>query len=329
MGTAYSAAAETMKKRARFTLGMPPMVTALFLVATITFMVLGWYTLEAPVKCIIASLCAIIAIMGIFNKRFHEGFETGFNRVLKVYNKCTAFFINHKITSFGLVAASIALLVWLMSITPSALVPNEDTGMVFCMIDMPPGTSQERTNACMDSVNNAIMKIPAVKYTQKILGYSFIAGQGSTYGTFIIKLKPWEERDKTESADAVIGQIYALTSTIKDGRIVSFAPPMIPGYSITNGFEIKMQDKTGGDINEFFAVVQSFLGQLNQQPEIQMAYTTFNPTFPQYIVDIDAAKAKQAGISPQTILTTLQGYYGGMYVSNFNRFGKIYRVMMQ
>ena len=104
---------------------------------------------------------------------------------------------------------------------------------------------------------------------------------------------------------------------------------MISGYSVTNGFEIKMQDKTGGDVNEFFNVVQTFLGALNQQPEIQMAYTTFNPTFPQYMVDVDAAKCKQAGISPSSVLSALQGYYGGMYVSNFNRFGKLYRVMMQ
>ena len=116
---------------------------------------------------------------------------------------------------------------------------------------------------------------------------------------------------------------------IKDGRIMFIAPPMIPGYSATNGFELQLQDKTGGDINKFFGIAQGFLAELNKCPEVQMAYTTFNPTFPQYMVDIDVAKAKQAGISPQTILTTLQGYYGGMYVSNFNRFGKLYRVMMQ
>ena len=171
--------------------------------------------------------------------------------------------------------------------------------------------------------------IPAVKICQTINGYSFLAGQGATYGTLLIKLKNWDERGKGESVKDIIQQLYAMTSTIKDGRVVFFAPPMITGYSVTNGFELKMQDKTGGDINQFFAVVQAFLGQLNAQPEIQMAYTTFNPTFPQYLIDIDAAKCKQAGISPSTILSTLQGYYGGMYVSNFNRFGKIYRVMMQ
>ncbi len=166
--------------------------------------------------------------------------------------------------------------------------------------------------------------------SQLINGSSFIAGQGATYGAFIIKLKDWKERDASQSAEAIIQQLYGLTGKyVKDGRVMIFAPPMISGYSVTNGFEMKMQDRTGGDINKFYGVVQSFLGQLNQRPEIQMAYTTFNPTFPQYLIDIDAAKAKQAGISPTTLLTTLQGYYGGMYVSNFNRFGKIYRVMMQ
>ncbi len=198
------------------------------------------------------------------------------------------------------------------------------------MVDMPPGQSQERTIEVLDQVDNIIRATPGVKYSQKIAGYSFIAGQGATYGTFIVKLKDWEERSEEESVDNIVKRIYGIASqAVTDGRVVAFAPPMISGYSVTNGFEIKMQDKTGGDINEFFAVVQGFLAQLNQQPEIQMAYTTFNPTFPQYMVDIDAAKAKQAGISPQTILSTLQGYYGGMYVSNFNRFGKIYRVMMQ
>ncbi len=265
-----------------------------------------------------------------FVKRFHFWFNTMYDAQLEKYKKGVRFFIRHKITAFVTVAVSIVVLVWLMGRTPSALVPNEDTGMVFCMIDMPPGTSQERTLETMDKVDALIQQIPAVAYSQKILGYSFIAGQGATYGSFIIKLKDWSERDKSESADNVIGMLYALTGQhIKDGRCMIFAPPMITGYSATNGFEIKMQDKTGGDINDFFAVVQGFLGALNSQPEIQMAYTTFNPTFPQYLIDIDAAKAKQAGISPKTILTTLQGYYGGMYVSNFNRFGKIYRVMMQ
>jgi len=263
-------------------------------------------------------------------KRFHYWFNTFYDAQLQKYKKGVNFFIRHKVTSFGIVAASIVLLVWLMGRTPTALVPNEDTGTIFCMIDMPPGTSQERTGEVLDQVDSIMSTIPAIDTRMMIDGYSFLAGQGATYGTFIVKLKDWSKRSDNESSDAIIRQLYGLTGQlIKDGRVVIFAPPMITGYSLTNGFEMKMQDKTGGDINEFFGIVQQFLGTLNQQPEIQMAYTTFNPSFPQYMVDIDAAKCKQAGISPKTILTTLQGYYGGMYVSNFNRFGKLYRVMMQ
>ena len=265
-----------------------------------------------------------------FIPRFHTAFNVFYDRQLSHYRKLSNFFINHKVSSFGIVGAAIAILVWLMTITPSGLVPNEDTGTVFVMLNMPPGTSQERTTEVLDEVDAIIGSVPAVESRTMINGYSFIAGQGPTYGTFIIRLKDWEERSKEESSDAVIQQLYMLTGQkIKDGSVMIFAPPMITGYSATNGFELKMQDKTGGDINEFFQIVQRFLGALNQCPEIQMAYTTFNPTFPQYMLDIDAAKAKQAGISPSTILSTLQGYYGGMYVSNFNRFGKIYRVMMQ
>ena len=328
LGTAYSAAGEAYKKR--FSFSFPPIVTFILLVATITFMVLGWFNFENVALSLMACVVAVFALIGIFSKRFHVAFEKAYNGILGGYRKNTEFFIRHKVTAFSIVVVAIAVLVFLMGRTPTALVPNEDTGTVFCMVDMPPGTSQERTGEVLTQVDSIMAKIPAIESRTMINGYSFIAGQGATYGTFIVKLKDWSERSKAESSDAVIGQLYAMTSQlIKDGRVVVFAAPMITGYSVTNGFEVKMQDKTGGDINEFFNVVQTFLGALNQQPEIQMAYTTFNPTFPQYLVDVDAAKCKQAGISPQTVLSTLQGYYGGMYVSNFNRFGKLYRVMMQ
>ena len=334
MGDAYSAAGEAVKetyrRRFRLKLDLPPFITFLLLVATITFMVLGWFDFENVALSTMAVIVAVLTVLGLFSKKFHKAFENAYNRVLGKYNLGTKFFIRLKYVSIAIVAGSIVVLVWLMSVTPTGLVPNEDTGTLFVMVDMPPGTSQERTGQTLNQVDSILGTVPAIESRTMIDGYSFIAGEGATYGTFIVKLKDWSERDnKTESSDAVLGQLYALMSQVKDGRVLMFAPPMITGYSVTNGFEIKMQDKTGGDINSFFAVVQGFLGALNQQPEIQVAYTTFNPTFPQYMVDVDVAKAKQAGISPQTILSTLQGYYGGMYVSNFNRFGKIYRVMMQ
>ena len=262
--------------------------------------------------------------------RFHNGFNRMYDGILEKYKGYTKFFINHKVTSFGIVGASIVALVMLMLSTSTALVPNEDTGVLFCMVNMPPATSQERTIEVMDEVDKILADIPAINYRTQIIGYSFLAGQGNTYGTFIIKLKDWSERTKEESAGAILGQLYARTGQqIKDGNVMIFQPPMISGYSVTSGFEFQLQDKTGGDINNFSQIAQDFLAKLNQRPEIQMAYTTFNPTFPQYMVDIDVAKAKQAGTNPSTILSTLQGYFGGMYVSNFNRFGKLYRVMMQ
>ena len=334
MSEAYSATGEIMAKRAKkaFALDLPPLVTGVALVATILFMVLGWYSEPSHIlKFTVAVAVAVVTMLGIVGKRFHKGFEIGFGRVLKVYNVAASWFVHHKITSFVTVAVSILLLVWIMGRTPTALVPSEDTGVLFCMVDMPPGTSQERTMEVLDKVDGILAGIPEIEYRMKIAGYSFMAGQGATYGTFIIKLKNWEDRKQIDqTSNAILGKVYGMAGAmIKDGRVVCFAPPMISGYSMTNGFELKMQDKTGGNIDEFFAITQTFLAELNKQPEIQVAMTTFNPTFPQYMIDIDAAKAKQAGISPSTILSTLQGYYGGMYVSNFNRFGKIYRVMMQ
>ena len=263
--------------------------------------------------------------------RFHNGFNTVYGKVLNHYKGYAQFFINHKITSFGIVAASIVALVLLMMTTSTSLVPSEDTGVIFGMVDMPPATSREKTTQTMDQVDKIIGQIPAIKDRTEIVGYSFLAGAGNTYGTFIIKLRDWSERDmEKESVQAVLGQLYAMTGqAVKDGRVMFFQPPMISGYSVTSGFEFKLQDKTGGDINKFFQISQGFLAKLNQRPEIQAAYTTFNPTFPQYMVDIDVAKVKQAGLSPSVILSTLQGYYGGMYISNFNNFGKLYRVMMQ
>lgn len=332
MGDAYRAAGQAMGQRYRrtFALDIHPLITFVLLVATITFMVLGWYSFENVALSCVAWAVAIVAVLGLFGKRFHRSFEKNFGKLLAGYSKGATWFAKHKIISFATVIVAVLVLVLLMRSTPSALVPNEDTGVIFAMVDMPAGTSQERTTEVLDQVDSLAATIPGVRIRQAINGYSFIAGQGPTYGAFIIKLKDWSERDASQSSDNIIKQLYYLTSQhIRDGRVMIFAPPMITGYSATNGFEMKVQDRTGGDINQFFGVVQGFLAELNQQPEIQAAYTTFNPTFPQYMIDIDAAKAKTAGISPKTILSTLQGYYGGMYVSNFNRFGKIYRVMMQ
>ena len=260
-------------------------------------------------------------------ERFHIAFNAAYDVTLKKYERGITFFIRRK---FAIVIATIVVMIFLMNITPTGLVPNEDTGTIFAVVDMAPGTAQERTEAVMEQVDSLVAANPAVKSRTQVTGYSFLAGQGNSYGTLIIKLKDWKERGKGEDANTVIGTLYMQAqSLIKDARVLLFAPPMIPGYSVTNGFEFNLQDKTGGDLNTFYEVAQEFLGKLKERPEIATAQTSFNPTFPQYMIDIDAAKCKQAGISPNDILTTLQGYYGGIYASNFNRFGKLYRVMIQ
>ncbi|MDE7410069.1 MAG: efflux RND transporter permease subunit [Muribaculaceae bacterium] len=265
-----------------------------------------------------------------FLQRFFYWFNVTFDALLSKYKIGVTWFINHKIISFGTVAVSVGILVWLMNITPTGLVPTEDTGTIMGAVTMPPATSQERTQAVMNEMDSMIGAIPEVKSRTAITGYSFIGGQGNTYGSFIIKLKPWDERKKPgQSASGVLQQLYAKSSTIKDANIMFFQPPMISGYSATNGFELKLEDKTGGSLDKFFSIYQGFIGVLNAQPEIQMAYSTFNPTFPQYLVEIDVPKVKQAGLTQNAILSTLQGYYGGMYISNFNSYGKLYRVMMQ
>lgn len=332
MKEAYSAAGEAVgnayKKRTRFSI--PPLVTTLLLVAAVVFLVLGWYEFENVIESTVACAVAVIAVYGMFQRNFIDAFNNVFDKILKGYSKLAGWFIHHKITGFSVVAASIALLVWLMSVTATSLVPNEDTGSLMGVVDMPPATSMERTVSVMNKVDSIAGTIPAISIRNAISGYSFVAGQGNTYGSFIIKLKPWNERDeKTESSQAVLAQLMQKCSEIKDGRIMFFQPPMISGYSVSNGFEVKLQDKTGGDINQFFKVYQGFIAALNARPEISMAYSTFNPSFPQYMVELDVAKIKKAGLTQNVILQTLQAYYGGMYVSNFNKFGKLYRVMMQ
>lgn len=332
MKEAYAVAGETMKqtykKRLRFRTS--PLITSLLLLAAIVFLVLGWYSFENVALSIVACVVALLAMIGMFNRDFLNAFNNVFTKILNVYRKATSWFISHKLIGFGVLGVTVAVLVYLMSTTPTGLVPEEDTGTIMGVVDMPPATAMEKTKSIMDQVDSIAGTIPEIKSRTAITGYSFIGGQGNTYGSFIIKLKSWDERKGDgSSADAVLGKLYMKCSQIKDGRVMFFKPPMITGFSATNGFEFRLQDKTGGDLNNFFQIYQRFIAALNARPEIAMAYSTFNPSFPQYMVEIDVAKVKQAGLTQNAILSALQGYYGGMYVSNFNKFGKLYRVMMQ
>ena len=265
-----------------------------------------------------------------FVSRFHTSFNAAYDSLLAKYKKSIVFFIQKKWLSFGIVAACIALLVFLMQVTPTGMVPNEDTGTIMGAVTLPPGTSQERTFEVMNKVDSLIAADPAVESRTAVVGFSFIGGQGPSYGSFIIKLKDWEERSMMQNSDIVYGSLFMRAQKIvKDAQVLFFTPPMIPGYSASSDIELNMQDKTGGNLDRFFDISKEYMAALTARPEIKSAQTTFNPNFPQYEIDIDAAACKKAGISPKDILSTLQGYYGGLYASNFNRFGKMYRVMVQ
>ena len=262
--------------------------------------------------------------------RFHTSFNAAYDSLLSSYKKRVVFFIHKKWLSMGLVAVSIVLLIFFMNTTPTGMVPTEDTGTIMGAVTLPPGTSQERAMEIMDKVDSLIAAEPAVSSRTIISGFGFIGGQGPSYGSVIIKLKDWEERSIMQNSSVVVGTLFMRAQKIiKDAQVLFFTPPMIPGYSASSDIELNMLDRTGGDLNKFNDVVHSYMDALKQRPEINSAQTTFNPSFPQYMMDIDAAACKKAGISPRDILVTMQGYFGGLYASNFNSFGKMYRVMIQ
>ena len=315
----------------RFSLALPPWLTLLLLLATVVFMVAGLFTSEHLYISIPAWILAIVAVLGLFSQRFIDSFNHAYDRLLERYKKGVGHFVKRPWLSMGFVALSIALLMFTMAKTPTTLVPNEDTGTIMGAVTLPPGTSQDRTDKMLRQVEKLVMASPLVDNTVVISGFSFLGGQGSSYGSFIIKLKPWEERNSvTESSTMVFANLYLESQkAFKDAQVLFFQPPMIAGYGMSNGFSLNLQDRTGGDLTKFKKVADDFIAELIKRPEIQSAQTNFDTRFPQYTIDIDAAQCKRAGLSPTDVLTTLQGYLGGLYSSNFNRFGKVYRVMVQ
>ena len=282
--------------------------------------------------------------------RFHASFNTAYDKVLGKYKNAVQKLVHKPVAIILAVIIGIAALIGTMATTKTGLVPDEDTGTIFCTVSMPPATSVARTKKVISEVDSILAADPAILSREQIQGYNFIAGAGSDQATFIIKLKPFEERQKgfwwklsglwqgdgiyrfflnPYESSGVLAQIYLKTAHIKDAQILAFGPPMIPGFSANSGISLVMQDRTGGSLTRFFEITKEFLDQLNKRPEFQTAQTSYNPNYPQYMLHVDVAKCKQAGVSPSTVLSTLQGYYGGLYASNFNAYGKLYRVMIQ
>ena len=266
-----------------------------------------------------------------FSSRFHIAFDTAFNSLLTKYKTAVKFFFRRKwMVGVALAAASV-LLVVLVKTTKTGLIPDEDTGTVFVSVTAAPGSTLNETKQIMTQVEKRLKEIPQIDIYSSICGYNMMGGgQSSTAGTVIVRLKHWDERKGKENGkDAVIQQIFARTADIKNAQVYAFAPPMIMGYGTSNGLEIYVQDRKGGDIETLFSHTQKFVAALNKRPEIQSALTTFDTRFPQYLVEVDAAKCKRIGVSPSDVLDVLSCYIGGNYASNINRFSKIYRVMIQ
>lgn len=265
-----------------------------------------------------------------FVDKFHTAFNTSYERILGKYKNAVVKICRRPIIAISAVIIGIAGLMFLMKVTPDDMIPSEDTGTIMGSISLPPGTSQDRTDKVLAQVDSIVAACPAVQSHTLISGYGMTGGQGASYGSIIIKLKRWSERSMKENSQILAIQFLLRSrDVIKDAQVLFFQPPMIMGYGTTNGFTFSLQDRTGGDLNKFFKVTQDFIAKLQERPEIQQAQTTFSPNFPQYLIDIDPAQCLKAGLTPSDILTTLQGYIGGLYSSNFNRFGKLYRVMIQ
>ena len=263
-------------------------------------------------------------------QRVRTAYKASYNSIIKRYTKWAMVFIRRKWLVWGSIVVAAVLLVFFMSTTKTGLVPDEDIGVVLVDVTTPVGSSVKQTAHIMQQIDSCIADMPEIKLRNTVTGTGIISGTGNNLGQIIVKLKDWSERKgKQSDVQGVMQQIYARTAGIKNARIFVLAPGMIPGYGMGGGFEFHVQDKAGGNVRDLHKVTMQFLGALNQRPEIAAAYTSYNIDYPQYVVDVDAAKCKRAGISPAEVLATLGGYYGGIYASNFNRFSKVYRVMVQ
>ena len=333
IGVATKEARKIMIARYADSIGkmMRPGLTLLFTTIAILGMIFGLFNFENhPVLCLVMIVISVLALAGMTTDKFKHSFNASYDSILGKYKKQVLRFIQKKWLSGGIVVGSIVLLVVFMNITPTGMVPNEDTGTIMGVVTLPPGTSQERAMEVLTRVDSFVAADPAVESRTVISGFSFIGGQGPSYGSLIIKLKDWEDRSTMQNSTVVYATLFMRAQKIiKEAQVLFFAPPMIPGYSASSDIELNMQDKTGGDLNHFFEVVNQYTAALEARPEINSAKTSFNPNFPQYMLDIDAAACKKAGLSPSAILSTMQGYFGGLYASNFNSFGKMYRVMIQ
>jgi HAE1 family hydrophobic/amphiphilic exporter-1 len=263
--------------------------------------------------------------------RFYASFNSGFDAITERYTNSVRFLIHRKWLTGVILVVFIALAGWFFKTTPTGFIPNEDQGMIFCDITLPPGSTLERTGEVAKQVEAIINDIDVVQEKMFVVGFSLMSNtKGGSKAFAVIKLKPWKERkEDNQKVNAIVGQLFGRTAGINEARILFFTPPTVRGFGNSDGFEMRLQDKSNGEFSDLMEKSNQFLGALNQRPEIKYAITSFNTGFPQYEMEVNVEKVKEAGISVNALFSTLQGYYGSWYAADFNRFGKQYRVMIQ
>ncbi|MBE9601312.1 efflux RND transporter permease subunit [Pedobacter sp. MC2016-24] len=284
------------------------------------------------------ALCALLlkphgadhAVKTGFLQRFYTNFNASFVVMTNRYKQAVVFLIQKKWIAFAVIGLFSLLFWFLVKTTPTGFVPNEDSGSIYGNVILPPASSLERTEAIANQIDSIARSIPEIELSSRLAGMDLISGTGSSYAAIFIRLKPWKERTKKgQDIQSIVGKLFAKTAEIKGASIIFFAAPTLQGFGNNDGFEFQLQDKTGGNYKAFDGVIGKFMTTLNQRPEILYAATSYNTSFPQYEVSVDVAKCKEAGVLVNTVLETLQGYLGGIYASDFNRFGKQYKVMIQ
>ena len=265
-----------------------------------------------------------------FSTRFHHAFDAGFGRLVDKYKHVVFFMLKRKWLTVILLVVACGGLYYMMTTTKTGLVPKEDMGSINMDVRTPPGTNLAETQKVMEEINRRISTIPQIKAYSMTTGYGMMFGQGTSTGSFMIRLHDWEDRpEKEDHIDAVIAEIHRRTDDISSADIMVYTRGMIPGYGASSGFEVYIQDQKGGKLEDLEKISKDFIAELNKRPEVSRAKTSFDSKFPMYLVEVDAAQCKRNGTSPGDVLDVLSGYVGGSYASNMNRFSKLYRVMLQ
>ena len=263
-------------------------------------------------------------------KRFYTLFNRGFNATIDRYGKSLQFLYRRKFVSVLLLIIAVVGIYWASTTTPTGFVPNEDRGIIFANIELPPGASLDRTDAVSRNLYDKIEGIEGVAAANFIKGRSLISGAGSNFGFGIIKLEDWADRtDPALSAQAITGKLFGVAAGIPEANIIFFSPPSIRGFGNSAGFEINLLDKFGGEFADLDKANKEFSMALMSHPEIKYAQSSFSTNYPQYEMEVNVPLAKEKGVSVTSIFSTLQGYIGGVYASDFSRFGKQFRVYIQ